>query len=176
MQDAVLAAYEAAATAWDDDMSDAERQDALAGPAALDRYADGVDVDAAPVIGEPLVIDVLRRDPLLRALALGRVARARRFAATREEADAEPTLPEAGRVVETFPAGLALGREVLRRVIAGEVETAGRAARRWLWDLHAAYGLADEAAVTGSEVLAEALGPSTHGVETVASYRARAGA
>lgn len=168
MQDAVLAAYEAASAGWDDAMSDDARQQALVGPAALQ-----VVDDDEGTIGEPLMLDVLRRDPLLRAVSLRRAARAHRFVVGASPDDLpEPTLAEAARVAEHFPAGMALGRELLRRVIAGDAEVAGRAARRWLWDLQVAYGLAGETGVTGSEPLGEALG-TTRGVETLAAHRER---
>jgi hypothetical protein len=53
---------------------------------------------------------------------------------------------------------------------------AGRAARRWLWDLHTAFGLEEEMGVTGSTVIGDALGPAVRGIETLDRHRAALGA
>ena len=83
---------------------------------------------------------------------------------------------EAARVAEVFPTGLALGRELLRRVIAGDLEVAERAAQRWLWDLQIAYGLTGEArGVTGNAELGDALTMGVHGLDALPAYRARLG-
>jgi hypothetical protein len=181
MQDAVLAAYDAASDrwAWNDATSDEVRQQTLAG-----RIAPVADDDSAEVgFGERLILDLLRRDPLLRAVAARRAARAHRLASGAAESGAdievEPTLDEAAHVAERFPAGVALAREVLRRVIAGELEMGGRTARRWLWDLHVALGLRDERGVTGGPVLAPLVASPdvvVPGVESLDAYRARLGA
>ena len=179
MQDAVLAAYDAASDrwAWSDETSDDVRQRALAAP--LDAVAD-TPADAG--FGESLMLDLLRRDPLLRAVAGRRAVRAHRLASGAAESGAdlevEPTLDEAAHVAERFPAGVALARELLRRVIAGELEMGGRTARRWLWDLHVALGLRDERGVTGGPLLAPLVaepGVSVPGLESLEAYRTRLG-
>jgi hypothetical protein len=180
MQDAVLAAYDAASDrwAWSDETSDDVRQRALAEPLALD---DAV-TPAEAGVGESLIVDLLRRDPLLRAVAARRAVRAHRLASGAAESGAdlevEPTLDEAAHVAERFPAGVALARELLRRVIAGELEMGGRASRRWLWDLHVALGLRDERGVTGGPLLAPLVAApdvSVPGLEALDAYRARLG-
>jgi hypothetical protein len=184
MQDALLATYETASSAfgWDEGVSDEERQRMLSRPVTLDASLDAVrDAEAEEgTIGEPLMIELLRRDPLLRAVATRRAARAHRLATgvPTESVDAasEPTLGETALVAERFTAGTALARELLRRIIAGDVEMAGRAARRWLWDLHTAFGLEQETGVTGSTVIGDALGPAVRGIETLDRHRAALGA
>lgn len=178
MQDAVLGAYDTASTGWgwDADTSGDERQHVLTAPLGTDAG------DADGALGEPLILAVLRRDPLLRAVADGRVSRAhaviaRATGAARDvEAQAPPTPEEAARIAEVFPAGVALGRELLRRVIAGDLEVAERAARRWLWDLQIAYGLTAEArGVTGNAELGDALASGVQGIDALPAYRARFG-
>lgn len=171
MQDAVLATYDYAEEAWGwtADTSDDVRQRALTGP-----VVDPLGGELAPdmQIGEALMLDLLRRDPLLRALAEQRAARVHRLArATPSDDVVEPTLDEAARVAERFPRGLTIARALLRRVLAGDLEMAGRAARRWLWNLHTMSALEDERGVTGSDTLADAWA-GVAGVETVAAYGA----
>jgi len=179
IQDAVLGAYDAASTGWgwDADTPGEDRQQALAAPLGI-----VADDDDAGVPGEPLIMAVLRRDPLLRAVADGRVARAHAViaratgAAQDVQAQAPPTPAEAARVAELFPAGVALGRELLRRVIAGDLEVAGRSARRWLWDLQIAHGLtADAHGITGNAELGDAIRSGVQGLEALPAYRARVG-
>ena len=178
MQDGVLAAYDNASIGWhwDDDTDDETRQRALTGPLGA------VPDDDVGAIGEPLILGVLRRDPLLRAIAAGRVTRAhaviaRASGAARDMDDvadsAPPSLDETARIAERFVPGVALGREVLRRVIAGDLEVAERSARRWLWDLHVAYGLAAERGVTGNGDLGDALRAGVQGIDPLPAYRAR---
>jgi hypothetical protein len=88
---------------------------------------------------------------------------------------APPSLDEAARIAERFVAGVALGREVLRRVIAGDLEVAERSSRRWLWDLHVAYGLTAERGVTGNADLGDALRAGVQDVDALPAYRARIG-
>jgi hypothetical protein len=183
MQDAVLTTYDSASGAWgwDDDTSDDERQRALTSP--LPPRVPGVDDPTA--LGGSLMVEVLRRDPLLRAVASGRAARAHAVIARaaaptadgREPPDVEPaSLVEVAHLAERFPVGLALGRELLRRVIAGDLEVAERSARRWLWDLQATYGLVEQTTlVTGNVVIAEATAAGVQGIEPLPAFRTRVG-
>lgn len=115
VQDAVLAGYDAAGgaegDAWADDADEAARQAIVAAQGA----------------------------PLEAALALGRGARGWHLvggAKTPTQADAAT-----GCVAEAFAPGLALWREVVRRVIGGDVELAGRRWRGTLWTLQTAFAL-----------------------------------
>jgi hypothetical protein len=152
VQDAIAAAYEAAAPGWDPSSSSADRQRSLTGAS---HAAEGGDVEGSGE-GGGLLDAVLAHDPLLRAVAVGRARRARRLAAGRgahaellDDAVSPELLADAERVVERFPAGVGLLRELLRRVIAGELDLATRAGRRWFWDAQVAFAAGTE----GGEVV-----------------------
>ncbi len=192
MQDAVLAAYDAASSqfGWTDATPDDVRRRALLDPlgtlpndsaGAARGGADDEDDDRAAVsLDDALMAAVLARDPLLRAVASGRASRAKRFVtATRaDEPLPEASVVEAARVVPRFPSGASVARELLRRVIAGDVEVAGRAARRWLWDLNTVFpcdAATAERGVTGSGALTAALGADARAIEPLAGHRASLG-
>jgi hypothetical protein len=185
VQDAVAAAYDAAAPAWDDAASSGERQRALIADAdGLPGDDPAPDPDAAgPIAAGTLLDAVLARDPLVRAVAVGRARRARRLAEGRsahatefDDTVDDALLADAARVVEQFPLGVALLRELLRRVIAGELDLATRTGRRWFWDAQVAFAAAGPV-VSGNATVLEGAGASggPRGVVTVAEHVQRLG-
>ena len=175
VQDAVAAAYEAAAPGWDPLATSADRQRTLAsGAATLHPDAD----DDDDVLGAAGLLDeVLAHDPLLRAVAVGRARRARRIAAGRsahaellDDAVTPELLADAGTVVERFPAGMGLLRELLRRVIAGELDLATRGGRRWFWDAQVAFAAGPAGGVVSASPLVVAARASADQVRTVEEH------
>jgi hypothetical protein len=175
VQDAVAAAYDAAAPGWDPSADAGARQRALTGSADP---AAGPGTDADDDTGGALLGAVLAGDPLLRAVAVGRARRARRLAAGKgahaeafDDTVDDALLADAARVVERFPSGVALFRELIRRVIAGELDLATRGGRRWFWDAQVAFAAAGRvvsgnATVVAAAVAAAAADPGTPAAPT----------